>query len=78
MPSPSFSACSSRKDPVPAAQTLFISKSTTLPPQILMYLESCPPISKTVSTSGQASTAALAWAVISLTTTSAPVKSPIM
>ena len=36
----SFSACSSRNDPVPAAQTLFISKSTTTPFSILIYFES--------------------------------------
>ncbi len=75
---PSFSACSSRKEPVPAAQTLFISKSTTLPSLMEMYLESWPPISKMVSTSGSISTAALAWADISLRTTSAPTKSPVM
>jgi len=74
---PSFSACSSRKDPVPAAQTLFISKSTTVPLSMLMYLESWPPISKTVSTVGSRSMAAVAWAVISLRTTSAPANSPV-
>src|SRR3989304_5585569 len=35
---PSLSACSSRKLPVPAAQTLFISKSTTTPSLRAMYL----------------------------------------
>ena len=37
---------------MPAAQTLFIMKSTTAPLDRLMYLESWPPISKMVSTSG--------------------------
>ncbi len=69
---PSFSACSSRNEPVPAAQTLFISKSTTAPRFRLMYLESWPPISKIVSTSGSRWTAAVACAVISFRTTSAP------
>jgi len=52
METSSFSACSSRKEPVPAAQTLFISKSTTTPLSTLIYFESCPPISKIVSTLG--------------------------
>ncbi len=46
----SRSACSSRKDPVPAAQASFIAKSTTTPSSRLMNFESCPPISKMVST----------------------------
>ena len=46
---PSFSACSSRKEPVPAAQASFMAKSTTTPSSRLMNLESCPPISKMVS-----------------------------
>ena len=74
---PSFSACSSRKLPVPAAQTLFISKSTTTPVLERMNLESWPPISKIVSTSGSKKTAAVAWAVISLWIVSAPMKSPV-
>src|SRR5512147_2146834 len=49
---PSRSACSSKNEPVPAAQALFISKSTTAPFARLMNLESCPPISKMVSTEG--------------------------
>ena len=77
MEMPSFSACSSRKVPVPAAQTLFISKSTTTPWSSVMYLESWPPISKIVSTSGSKNAAAVACAVISLRMTSAPMKSPV-
>ncbi len=73
---PSLSACSSRKEPVPAAQTLFISKSTTTPSLRAMYLESCPPISNMVSTSGSISAAAVACAVISFLMMSAPMKSP--
>ena len=73
---PSLSACSSRKEPVPAAQTLFISKSTTTPFFRAMYLESCPPISNMVSTSGSITAAAVACAVISFLMTSAPMKSP--
>lgn len=42
-----------------------------------MYFESWPPISNIVSTSGSISAAALAWAVISFLTTSAPMKSAI-
>lgn len=45
-------ACSSTKEPVPAAQILFIWKSATSPPCREIYFESCPPISKTVSASG--------------------------
>ena len=74
----SFSACSSRKDPVPAAQALFISKSTIIPSLIEIYFESCPPISNIVSTSGSILTAASAWAVISFFTISAPTKSAII
>ena len=69
---PSFSACSSRKDPVPAAQTLFISKSTITPFWMLMYFESWPPISKMVSTLGSMQIAPVACAVISFRTMSAP------
>jgi len=72
---PSFSACSSRNEPVPAAQTLFIVKSTTTPLSMLMNFESCPPISKIVSTVGSRYIAPVAWAVISFLTTSAPMKS---
>ncbi|KJJ83163.1 hypothetical protein OMAG_002973 [Candidatus Omnitrophus magneticus] len=36
----SLSACSSRNEPVPAAQALFISKSTMTPFSMDMYLES--------------------------------------
>ena len=74
MEMPSLSACSSRNDPVPAAQALFISKSTMTPLSMLIYLESWPPISKMVSTSGSISIAASAWAVISFRTRSAPMK----
>ena len=75
---PSFSACSSRNEPVPAAHALFISKSTMILSFIEMYFESCPPISKIVSTSGSISTAARACAVISFFTISAPTKSAII
>jgi len=61
---------------VPAAQTLFISKSMTVPSRTTMNLESWPPISKTVSTSGSKAMAAIACAVISFLMTSAPMKSP--
>src|SRR4030065_504517 len=47
---PRRSACSSRKEPVPAAHASFIAKSTTTPSSRLMNFESCPPISKIVST----------------------------
>ena len=50
MAMPSFSACSSRNEPVPAAQASFMAKSTTMPSCRLMNLESWPPISKMVST----------------------------
>ena len=69
-------ACSWRNEPVPAAHTLFISKSTTDPFLTEMYFESCPPISNMVSTLLSISMVALACAVISLITMSAPTKSP--
>src|ERR1022692_4333738 len=47
---PSFSACSSRNEPVPAAQASFMAKSTTTPCSMEINLESWPPISKMVST----------------------------
>ena len=75
---PSRPACSSTKLPVPAAHTLFIWKSDTWPCAKLMYLESCPPISNTVSTCGSAWAAPRACAVISSRTASAPMKLPIM
>ena len=62
---PMCAACSSTKEPVPAAQILFIWKSATSPPCGEIYVESCPPISKTVSASGTQTLAALACAVIS-------------
>ena len=71
---PRWSACSSRNDPVPAAQILFITKSSMRPSRTWMYFESCPPISKIVSTSGAISTAARSWQVISFLTRSAPSK----
>ena len=37
---PSFSACSSRNEPVPAAQASFMAKSTTMPSCSEMNLES--------------------------------------
>ena len=49
---PSLFAVSSRKLPVPAAQTLFILKSTTNPSLRDVYLASCPPNSKIVSIPG--------------------------
>ena len=51
---------------VPAAQTLFMVKSTTTVLSMLIYFESCPPISKIVSTVGSRWIAPRAWAVISL------------
>src|SRR3990172_3230715 len=74
---PRRSACSSRNEPVPAAQALFISKSTTAPFRRLINLASCPPISNIVSTDGSITAAATAWAVISFRTTSAPIMSPV-
>src|ERR1035441_3251526 len=79
---PSFSACSSRKDPVPAAQASFMAKSTTTPFSMEMNFESWPPISKIVST-GSPPSVLLMWiapvlcAVISSFTTSAPTNSAI-
>ena len=57
-------------------------KSTTTPFSREMNLESCPPISKMVSTrlpaeAVQTWTAPVLWAVISSLTTSAPTNSPI-
>jgi len=40
MSMPSFSACSSRNEPVPAAQASFMAKSTTIPSCRLMNFES--------------------------------------
>ncbi len=77
MDMPILSACSSRNEPVPAAQTLFISKSTTTPFFNAIYFESWPPISNIVSTVGSMTAAAVAWAVISFRIISAPTKSPI-
>ena len=79
---PNFSACSSKNEPVPAAQASFMVKSTTTPSRIRMNFESCPPISKIVSTSGipiwrQTCVAPVLCAVISSFTVSAPVSSPI-
>ena len=74
---PIRAACSSTKEPVPAAQILFIWKSTTSPFFRLMYLLSCPPISKTVSTSGTQCAAPFACAVISSRTASAPMRLPM-
>src|SRR3970040_492820 len=74
---PSRSACSSRNDPVPAAHASFIVKSTTTPSSTRMNLESCPPISKIVSTASPVRvratcTAPVLWAVISSWMASAP------
>ncbi len=76
MLTPNLLASSCRKLPVPAAHTLFMSKSSGLAFSSQMYLESCPPISKTVSTLGSRCTAARACAVISSITRSARMKSP--
>ncbi len=82
MLTPSLSACSSRNEPVPAAQASFMAKSTTTPFSIEMNLESCPPISKIVSTGSEPCEALMCrapvlWAVISSLTTSAPTSSAI-
>ena len=69
---PSLAAWWSKKEPVPAAQTVFMAKSTTIPSRSIIILESCPPISIMVFTSGIMLEAAIAWAVISFLTTSAP------
>ena len=67
---------------MPAAQASFIAKSTTTPFSIEMNFESCPPISKMVST-GSPPSVLLMWmapvlcAVISSLTTSAPTNSAI-
>lgn len=64
-------------EPVPAAQTLFISKSTTPPSApTLINFASWPPISMTVSAAGDPWRAPLAWAVISSITRSAPAACP--
>ncbi len=73
---PSFSACSSRNEPVPAAQASFMAKSTTMPSCREMNFESWPPISKIVSTvrpiCRAMKSAPVLWAVISSVTRSAP------
>jgi len=50
-PPSSRAPCSAMKEPVPALQASFIAASVTRPPSRRMYLASCPPISKMVSTS---------------------------
>ena len=78
---PSFSARSSRKEPVPAAQASFMVKSTTMPSCRLMNLLSWPPISKIVShclpSLRPMKSAPVLWAVISSVMVSAPMSSPI-
>ena len=74
---PIFFDCSSINDPVPAAHILFMAKSTTTPFLRLINFESCPPISKIVSTSLLIFKAPCAWAVISFKMTSAPNFFPI-
>ena len=74
---PIRAACSSTKEPVPAAQILFIWKSATSPSFREINLESWPPISKTVSACGFQWTAAFACAVISSRIASAPIILPI-
>ena len=73
-----FNLCAwwSRKLPVPAAQTVFIAKSVTIPSRKIIILLSCPPISKIVCTFGILVLAATACAVISFLTTSAPTNAP--
>ncbi len=81
MSMPSFSACSSRNEPVPAAQASFMAKSTTMPSCMEMNLESWPPISKMVSTWRAMlrlmKSAPVLWAVISSVIRSAPQSSPM-
>ncbi|OQA08171.1 MAG: hypothetical protein BWY66_01108 [bacterium ADurb.Bin374] len=72
MSMPSLLAVSSRKLPVPAAQTLFMRKSTTKAWLSDVYFASWPPSSKIVSTSGRNWVVPRAWAVTSFTTSSAP------
>ena len=78
---PSFSACSSRNEPVPAAHASFMAKSTTMPSCRLMNLLSWPPISKIVSHClpilRPMKSAPVLWAVISSVMMSAPVSSPM-
>ena len=50
----------SRNEPVPAAQTVFMAKSVTMPSRSSMSLESWPPISSTVRTPGMMCEAATA------------------
>jgi len=70
---PSRLACWSRNDPVPAAQTVFIEKSSMMPrsedgsSRTRMSLESSPPISMIVRAPGQRRAAARACAMISFT-----------
>ncbi len=54
---PCLLASSCRKLPVPAAQTLFMSKSSGWVLVMETYFESWPPISMIVSTAGSISTA---------------------
>ena len=49
---PSLSACSSMKLPVPAAQTLFMTEEVTMPFFMVVNFASWPPISMIVSVSG--------------------------
>ena len=72
---PILLACWSRNEPVPAAQMLFISKSTSpvRPVEVsfsrIMSFESSPPISITLFASGYSSHDEVAWAMISFTKT---------
>jgi len=65
----SLSACWSRKEPVPAAQTEFMEKSLTERPfsPKSMSFESSPPISIIVLIWGKSLCVEYAWATISLT-----------
>ena len=57
---PSLTACSSMKLPVPAAQTLFMTEEVTIPFFKVVNFASCPPISMIVSVSLLSSNAARA------------------
>ena len=72
MAMPSRAAWWSRKLPVPAAQTVFMPKSATIPSSSSTSLLSCPPISMMVRAPGTARAVATAWLVISFFTTSPP------
>src|SRR5690554_6456916 len=68
---PSLEACLSRKEPVPAAHTVFMAKSDTTPFLSSIILLSWPPICNIVEASGIKFRTAVPWAVISFLTISA-------